>query len=359
MKISACSAKYEENRGFWIPINGLGALILYNDNEESEIIGYLKGGEKLSEVTIAKVVISDKYVLCFSRINYAVWVYNKENGIIKYLRYSDRKNNGVLSIVEGNEYVYITHNSFEKDINPFYSMKLDTLEVKEINIDYTKIINRSAITKVVFNDGKLFFAQRKENEIKVISINNKNDRIESFEIKNARFINCISVNNQEIWALYLDINGKTKLSAFSQNGIKIYDYDISKDVQIGETIMMEIPYMIFNDNKIGLVHYSCNMISIITIKDISMYECENVYGKEISEEKGLIYDVDIFKEGLYLFSPSLGFIEKFMWKSLKFEEIKIQISDRQIEKCVQNVVNNGEILRESESISLGTFINVL
>lgn len=363
MKAYTYSAKHEVGEGIWMPVNATGAVYLIKENKESLYVGNLyEKGNGVDNFAIAKVIVRNDKVLFFSRNTYSLWTLDKKTMNITYFEYCKKDNTKVLSVEENDEYAWIYPNKFENADEQIMSINLETLEVRTIDINYDSVVDKSPITRLQCYKDELIFATREESKIRVIRINCKSQNIFNFSIDDARFVNCIYVDDDGVWVLYLDGFEKTRLALFSQTGEIILSYDLSINIIMDNSLRITIPCMVKRKDRIVFVHADRSEIDVIELQDGGKYEISKIQydmSRETKQAEIVFNDIDIEEDGFYVYSPAYGFIKKYLWGKNEVLDLLSEIGEEEVKKSVLERLNKGAIVNESRMFSLDTFIGVI
>lgn len=357
MNINTYNAYYSYEDGWWIPVRNLGAIFHIDSDGKNEFIGILRGGEKHFSSDIGKIISINEKVYFFSRVAYELWIYDKTQKRIDYHKYFDDDVEMIsnVEIIKGN--VWIFPNTIKKpvivmDINDVNKCDLIDLEIGE---DLSESITRTCVYK-----DSIYFMNRTKNNVHIFEINTDTRSIKNRKIKNASYVNCITVSDA-FYFLFRNTDGESRLGITSKGFIDDEVTELPIDIQLPNNVSIEYFKMLYIDDSLFAI--SSNHGEIIEINpktgSVKRYYNDDIRGYKTEPGAPVMNDIQVVNGNMYMFSPILGAIYVFSLVNKMFIKSSITINDIEFAQSVKGFLEDNNIIIENKQILLKDFVTTM
>lgn len=352
MGIWTLGALCKDNTKYWLPsIHGNG--VFFCDTDKSDEFSYIGAFEDYQEDNswkIQKVISHNEKIYFFSKYAYEMWVLDEKTNKIKHYIYCDEEVNMISSIVNISNMVWI----FPQNLKyPIKHMDLDSYDNDSLKFDIPSDISDSAITKVVKNGNKIFFATRKESNIYLVEMVCEKNEIKFSTIPELVFINCLGVVGKNVYLLGVDKEQRTILLKYDINKSEVVEKIHLSKVKLKLGLLMDYSLMVIFKNRIFFI--PCMKQNIICYdidtgtEEVLDYP-EDFICSDIVEVK--FEDIQVDGNLITLFPHSSDRILKLDMQTLNMSVIMTKYSDRENIKFLSNVFKRKYVIQESEPICL-------
>lgn len=359
MNINTYNACYEIDKGWWIPIRNMGTVFFVDKYGKSTYIGLLSEGKKDFSSDIAKVFALKDIVFFFSRVAYEVWVYDKKTEKITYYKYYNRDVDMISNVEFINGKAWIFPNNFSL---PIIAISLDQnmcVDVVEWNIE--KKLGENSITRTVIIDYFIYFMNRVQGNIYIIELNTLSNQMRRKKIQNAEYANCLTVDNENIYLLYRNIDGLSNIEIIDRNFSTERYIDVSNFICLSNSVAIDYFKMIITGELILMFSSKQGEIVSINLKtgEHIIYVNEDI--NSFSSEPGapLINDIQVLNENIYIFSPVLGDVYEFNIFERKIHKAQIDIEDNVFGQGVYDLLKQKKIIKENRQIELANYLSAM
>lgn len=362
MKIYTYSADYDKKLGFWTPIKDCGKIFLVDENSNSIFIGSLKSKYDEIVLNVSKVISTDDYVYFFSKNRYELWRLKKADYSLEYNNYYPCNNLYVLNTVQVGNYALIYSNKYDHINQPIFKINLKSMSVEKMSLDHETLLNSKILTRFcVEDDNNVIFASRQPGDINIYALNITTQSFNVINVPNAMYVNCVTVFNNCYWVLYKGKNKKSIIEQISKNGESLNTYDVNNHLSLDDSLRLIVFAMIPHNNKLYLVHCDNNRVDTVSVSCNGQlqFECHVSEICNPLDSMVTINDFQICDDGLLLYSPNLGFFYKFLWESNSIVRLNLEINDHQWTEVMDEFFLSQRIIKESEIVTLSSFIDHL
>ena len=348
MKIYSYSGLLEDGR-LWIPIKDSNTLYCFETDYKGSFVGFLDGSTGKKCIEIWWIISYKNFLFLFSRNSYELWRVDKECKDIKYVKYLNEDVNGISNVELYDGIAWVLPDSFNGNI---IRVDLESLTAQKKNYLKQGMDCYGPITPTKLRDGKVYFASRTENSICVYSFDCLNNVINSYPINNAKFVNCIDVDEDSIWILYLSKEKKEILLRKSVSSNSIEVFDLSEKIKLSNSIRMDYLRIIRKDNELLFIPFFNESIIRFSLDTMEMIDVTPSDDKDY-----IVYsNAQVYLDLIILFSPSIGKIKKYNINSKEYGEMNLTMSFEESSRYYKAFISANPIIYEHEGFMLTSYV---
>lgn len=353
MYIYTFSGLYEDNK-WWIPLSDMDGLFCIDKEGDSEYVTFF-GQEKYNgHYDISKVFSYNDKLIFVHRYAFEVKVLSKKNKELETVRHDIKSEFFISNAVKSDNIIWIYPNVMTV---PIIKLNLDNMEMTEIKWNLKEADASLPIIRLKYYENKVYFATRKENDIKIGILDCNTDNITYKRLSEAKYINCIEVSDNKLWALYRSKSGKTILEEFDLNLDKGKKTDLSYKLELSDSIKINYFELVFKNNTLFAFSTFENKVSVI---DLSTEDITDVYGeKRIESEEMTVSDIQRMEDKIIMYSPSLGCIEYFDISKREIVALNYDINQENYDCLCKDIVRTKGYVTEWDRLNLEKYLNVI
>lgn len=351
------AAYLDDNSDWWIQLASLNAVFYCKKNGENCYVGSLKGNEKALGWKVGKIIEQGDYIYFFSRYEYVLWRYSKEDKKFEMFKYLDENVETLKGYELDGENVWIFPNNFTA---PIIKLRLSDFHTKKISGNCGEEYEKSLITRTIYSDDVIYYASRNETNVKIGIFNTKNESIDYIDLPFAKYANCIDVFDGKIWVLYQTTDNRRIVAIIDISTNDIKQINLPQEVGLVDPPRYRYFRMFVKKNKIFLIGTTNYMVE--------MYDVENGTIEFLKETTGpfegktdrdiLRIDIQVREDLVYIFSPTLGRIQVLDTKEQRLSAIEIDIA-KELRRAIVEKISEGNAVKENEFLNLSRFLDAV
>lgn len=339
-----------ENDNLWFCDKGFDTLFMADSRGQLNYVCDLtkKAGPGLA---IIKIVFWKESIIAFPRYSYGYWMIHSvsdDKWDADYYEYGHDADCTISAIEQNGNEVWVFPNT--SDI-PIYCIDLDTQKTERINWMCPE--KSSYITKTVYRNKHIYFATRLENRIYIGDFDCDKRKATYTKVDNARYVNCICVHQESVYALYINRLGETVLEKFTLDGISQKEYILREVNDIKNSLTITYLMMEIVDKHLILYQYDSYRIIDVNLDDNTRTD---IYYD--SNAKGGFWESYKLDNKTFLIS-ACGDAGIFSHTSKKFETITFSATLGTKGKLCKKLLMEEDCIVESICLGLDAYINAI
>lgn len=335
-----------DEKGIWICDEN--TLTLYRADKDFKINNaFLLQNHTENDLGIMGIFLWKSRINLLSRANYKIWIFT-EDGIEKSLCFCPGNNELVSSMEQYKNEVWMFPSCCE---HPVLILNLETLETRTLELKC--MIKNAYLTDTFFSNGHIYFMTRKENDIQLGEVDCRQEYVKYRKIHDAKRSNCVYVDNENVYTLYLDKYGSSILEAFSLEGEFQWQKRLNKEINIRDDDSIEFLFMNIKNNVLTLYQY--NEFNIILI---DLNKSEEIISKiSCSKKCGIRKKLEIDNKTILILREE-GFA-MYDEKKNELRKIEFSIENTIYDKVVEAYINKHAVIVENEEVNLRSLLSIM
>lgn len=225
---------YTDGNKVWLPSKDYNAVFykIMNNNDGAKYFATLKDLANHNAWLIEQVIFFEDQLFFFSRCAYQVWVMDVKTGNINPIIYSLPLDVNIRNVIINKNEAWIFPSVFEFPIKIFnLNEKKVTNEINWHEYTGNAISDQSSITKADIYLDNIYLATRKKNNINICKIDCINKKISFNQLLNIKFISCLTVCKDGIWALVYSDDNRICLNCYNLNSYNIKNSVVFQSIE--------------------------------------------------------------------------------------------------------------------------------
>ena len=358
MRINTYSGYCDDEQEWWLPDRITGGAFHIDVNEKSEFLGLFLDPENKVNSDVVKVFSKGDDVFFFSKYKYLVWVYSKSEKNMKCIEYCNAKTELITNVEVVNDVAWVFSNNFS---SPIVSVELVNMSnIRTVECCEDKALGEGSITRTVLYENSIFFMNRVKNNIYCFELDCLTHTVNMKLIPPISIINCLAVDDKNIYCLYINDNNKTCIGIINRENYELEEIDITQYLSLTDDRSFKYFRMLLVSDTLLMIPWDdVNLVTFDLInRNILIHKGNLNIENNINSNRIILNDSQKVGEDVLLYSPVLGSVLNYSFSNGVLSEKNLDIDVDTFNSCIREVLKCS-MIHENETINLSKMIEVI